>query len=298
MNKLIKQAFTLIELLVVIAIIGILSGLIVVAMGGVTQKATIAKAQIFSNSLRNSLMLNLVSEWKFDQVNIPSANQTPDSWSGGNNCSMGGTPSVYSNSNCVSGSCLNFNGSTDYLSCGNGSSLDASNAITIGAWIKPANSLGDEAVLVRKSSNDCGNYNLQIKTNKLALLTSTMCGWSMAGSHSAISIGVWQYVVATISGTVTNYYINGINTDTFTGVNGLGSINTNTLNIGGYSGAALLDFFNGSIDEVRIYNAAIPTSQIKEQYYIGLNKLLINGGITREEYLSRVLDLNNNYATK
>ena len=31
-------AFTLIELLVVIAIIGILSGLIVVAMGGITQK--------------------------------------------------------------------------------------------------------------------------------------------------------------------------------------------------------------------------------------------------------------------
>ena len=52
MNKFIKQAFTLIELLVVIAIIGILSGLIVVSMSGVTQKATIAKAQVFSNSLR------------------------------------------------------------------------------------------------------------------------------------------------------------------------------------------------------------------------------------------------------
>jgi prepilin-type N-terminal cleavage/methylation domain-containing protein len=78
MHKLLKQAFTLIELLVVIAIIGILSGLIVVSMSGVTQKATIAKAQVFSNSLRNSLMLNLISEWKLDG----NAN---DSWSGGNN---------------------------------------------------------------------------------------------------------------------------------------------------------------------------------------------------------------------
>jgi prepilin-type N-terminal cleavage/methylation domain-containing protein len=63
MNKLLRQAFTLIELLVVIAIIGILSGLIVVSMSGVTQKANIAKAQVFSNSLRNSLMLIIVGEW-------------------------------------------------------------------------------------------------------------------------------------------------------------------------------------------------------------------------------------------
>ena len=55
MNRFIKKAFTLIELLVVIAIIGILSGLIVVTMSGVTQKARIAKAQAFSNSLRNAL---------------------------------------------------------------------------------------------------------------------------------------------------------------------------------------------------------------------------------------------------
>jgi prepilin-type N-terminal cleavage/methylation domain-containing protein len=58
MKKTVSIAFTLIELLVVIAIIGILSGLIVVTMNGVTQKANIAKAQVFSNSLRNALMLN------------------------------------------------------------------------------------------------------------------------------------------------------------------------------------------------------------------------------------------------
>jgi len=66
MHKIFRQAFTLIELLVVIAIIGILSGLIIVSMNGITNSATVAKAQVFSNSLRNALMMNLVSEWKFD----------------------------------------------------------------------------------------------------------------------------------------------------------------------------------------------------------------------------------------
>ena len=73
MNKLLKTAFTLIELLVVIAIIGILSGLIVVSMSGVTEKANIAKSQVFSNSLRNSLMINTVSQYNFNDSNLQEA---------------------------------------------------------------------------------------------------------------------------------------------------------------------------------------------------------------------------------
>jgi hypothetical protein len=44
-------------------------------------------------------------------------------------------------------------------------------------------------------------------------------------------------------------------------------------------------------DDVRIYNAVIPISQIKEQYYAGLNKLLANGAITKDEYLLRAKEL-------
>jgi hypothetical protein len=43
-------------------------------------------------------------------------------------------------------------------------------------------------------------------------------------------------------------------------------------------------YFTGSVDDVRIYNAAMSASQIQEQYYVGLNNLLANGGITNEEY--------------
>jgi prepilin-type N-terminal cleavage/methylation domain-containing protein len=121
MHKLLKQAFTLIELLVVIAIIGILSGLIVVAMGGVTEKASIAKSQVFSNSLRNSLMLNLVSEWKFDGVTTERAATNADvidSWGSVNNGTIPASPAIPTikpESDCVSGSCLSFDGG-DYVS--------------------------------------------------------------------------------------------------------------------------------------------------------------------------------------
>jgi hypothetical protein len=57
----------------------------------------------------------------------------------------------------------------------------------------------------------------------------------------------------------------------------------------GYSGGIYP--WIGLMDEIRIFNAAMPTSQIKEQYYVGLNKLLANGGITQEEYQNRIGEL-------
>ena len=60
----------------------------------------------------------------------------------------------------------------------------------------------------------------------------------------------------------------------------------------GHNKGLILGNLIGLIDEAKIFNSAIPASQIKEQYCSGLNSLLINGSITQEEYLSRL----NNYA--
>ncbi|MFA5431278.1 MAG: type II secretion system protein [Candidatus Paceibacterota bacterium] len=115
MNKLLKTAFTLIELLVVIAIIGILSGLIVVSMSGVTEKANIAKSQVFSNSLRNSLMINTVSQYNFNDISDakigtnPVAADIKDSWGSNNGTSVGGNPIIRGGSDCVTGKCMEFN---------------------------------------------------------------------------------------------------------------------------------------------------------------------------------------------
>jgi hyaluronate lyase len=279
MNKLIKQAFTLIELLVVIAIIGILSGLIVVSMGGVTEKATIAKAQVFSNSLRNSLMANLVSEYKLD------GNAT-DSWGGGNNGSIiGATAST----NCVYNTCYSFDGS-DYITMGDVLDIGTSD-LTISAWAKVASlPFPENKYVIGKAdaSGADGRYSLGISTTGIAMLMFdpgagvVLSGTTVVGTGWNLLTGVWDR-----DGNMT-LYLNGVyeNSVSISAGNGQNYNTALTFLIGGYTTATGL--FIGSIDEARVFFATLSTSQIKEQYYAGLNSLLANGNIDAREYSERI----------
>lgn len=71
-----SKSFTLIELLVVIVIIGILAGIIIISTTSSIEKANIAKAHSFSNTIKNELFFNLVSEWTFDEDTAGIAKDT------------------------------------------------------------------------------------------------------------------------------------------------------------------------------------------------------------------------------
>ena len=129
------KSFTLIELLVVIAIVGILAGIIIVSMNGATGKATIAKSQVFSGSLKSSMGLNIVSEFNFNEGSGTAIN---DSW-GGNNGTLActGASCWKSGTDCMEGSCLLFDGSDGYdvVTVPASDSLNSS-IQTIETWVK------------------------------------------------------------------------------------------------------------------------------------------------------------------
>ena len=283
-----RIAFTLIELLVVIAIIGILSGLIVVTMSGVTEKANIAKAQVFSNSLRNALMENLIAEWKFDQVNYPSAGQTPDSWGlyTGTLQGSGGANNLPQLSNdCVYGSCFNFDGTDDRISVANNANLNMTSNLTIEAWIKPTRLDVSYQGIVTKA---LGNYGYHFMTfagsyiNKIGPHARMGGVWNSTCVSPALALNKWNYVAWTYNSSVgskcyvgTEYTTNGN-----TGAISYESDDNLYIGFGRYGS----QWFNGYIDNVRIYGATIPTSEIKDHYYSGLNDLLAKGVITAGEY--------------
>jgi prepilin-type N-terminal cleavage/methylation domain-containing protein len=305
MNKLLKQAFTLIELLVVIAIIGILSGLIVVSMSGVTQKASIAKAQVFSNSLRNSLMLNLVSQWNFDSAVVVAdgsavtSNYLIDSWGQKNGIVTANPPTV--SSDCIYGSCLNFNGSK-YISIADDAVFNFGAQMTAMLWTK-ASAQNNTSII---SQIDIGtnqrawyivSYSPDTSYNRMYVAifddgTVNAAHYTNNYTNSAVFDGNWHLIGFTWSAGVLKLYVDGQSVPFTTS----GSLTTNSiynstaaLTIGSYlNNGTPTNYFTGLIDEVRLYNLVIPTSKIQEQYYLGLNKMLNNGNISREEYISRI----------
>jgi len=287
MNKLVRQAFTLIELLVVIAIIGILSGLIVVSMGGMTQKATIAKAQVFSNSLRNSLMLDLVAEYKLDGNAI-------DSWGGH---STGTITGAASSTDCVQGTCYSFNATnSDNISIPYDADLKPTGEITVSVWASMTNWAITDARII--SCTETGGYHIALSP------TNSNTALFVNGSYRSLSfygtppVPGWHYFVFTYDGRYFKNYFDGVYKSQYdaTATYPIAYSVNNGLIIGGEAGGANVaagSYFTGNIDEVRIFKKGITVSQIKEQYFTGLNNLLINGNITREEYLSRL----SNYAS-
>lgn len=297
-----RIAFTLIELLVVIAIIGILSGLIVVTMNEVTQKATIAKSQVFSNSLRNALMMNIVGEWKFDElVNAVNGTTVQDSWGNINSGTLS-TNSVSADANnkvktgnsCVSGSCLQFDGIDDHIILpmnNNTLMADTSSTYTYSFWIKvnQYNTGGNTYVEIYGngiSGATTGHTIIQVKPTAIQILFNSQAQFATVTNN----LNEWMYFDVEINRPGAHYkiYKNGtlLGQGNFTTYTPLTNRNP-TIGKNAWTGNTN-DYFNGLIDDVRLYNAAIPVAQIKEQYYAGLNNLLASGDIDNTEYLERI----------
>jgi prepilin-type N-terminal cleavage/methylation domain-containing protein len=303
-----RASFTLIELLVVIAIIGILSGLILAGMNGATQSATMAKSKVFATSLRDSLGANLISQWSLDDA---SGTTATDSWSGGNNGTLynfASTAAGYGDSNsdgwnssknCVSNTCLEFDGTDDYVavpgSDSTSSNLAITGAITLSAWVK-LNASGVYQYIAGRGQAFAGNgnYGYALAYNG----TYNQLWWGMHSttvfneiySSSAYTDNNWHLVVGTWDGTTNSngmkFYIDGrLDGQKTATISAIGQP-AYQFRIGSKGSSGY--YLNGSIDDVRVFNAAIPTSQIQEQYYAGLKSLYAKGEITESEYSSRI----------
>lgn len=312
-----QKSFTLIEILVVIVVIGVLSAFILVGMSSITNSANIAKGKAFFNSMDNSMLLDRVSQWKLDVINYPSNDQTPDSW-GTNTCTLEDTTACSFTgtlkcpqpvtSGCPSGNCLSFDGIDDYIDCGNGASLNPDYSFTIAAWfnVHGFSAQSNNSIVDRYhagGANDKKGYKLYAYSGTpsyfLGAAGDGTANLVFVGSqtYSPISLDKWYYGVMTHSYAATNgslkLYLNGELKDTKT-INGYTKFpSTNGLKIGTYVyWPSVSNFiFNGLIDDVQIYSQTIPAFQIHQNYYIGLNNLLLNNGIGAIEYTNRLAEV-------
>lgn len=168
----------------------------------------------------------------------------------------------------VVGSAGNFNGSNNYVSVSDGSSLDITGDMSISAWVKPSIIDGTSRVFLEKGDGaSARQYGLRLSSgNQWALFIYIgATGYSTADATTVPSTSRWDHVVGVRSGTNILIYTNGILQHTSTGVSGSTTTSTSILTIG-RSGAGAFNYYGGGVDDARIYNFALSASQVQYLY--------------------------------
>jgi len=157
-----------------------------------------------------------------------------------------------------------FDGVDDYVDCGSDSSLDITDAITIGAWVKSNSTPSTVCDIVgkRNSSNE-GGYIIYYKPNGILNIGIYDSGWHTTEESFTLPLNSWQHLVMLYDGSHLKLFVNGNEELTSDYTGDIDSIGTPVL-VGksGYEGG----IFNGIIDEVRIYNRALSDEEIKILY--------------------------------
>ncbi len=198
----------------------------------------------------------LVGYWTLDDG---SGTTTADSSGSGNTGTIIGAPTWVTGSNAKIGSgALQLNGSDQYISIQNGSSISFASGITISEWVYPTKTLLYTRQGIFESVNS-GTVNLlaDIQYNDSSGGTFDMFGLSGSlGPENA-----WYHVLATADSTGHRLYVNGslVASDTVA----FSAPTAGPWIVGRYDYGA---YFGGTIDDVRVYNRGLSVGEVQTIY--------------------------------
>jgi gliding motility-associated-like protein len=200
-------------------------------------------------------------------------------------------------------SAYNFNGTTSYISI----SKNIPSTLTtfsISMWLKPGTNSGD-GFIFWEGNNICGNdiyLVLQNSTLKLGANKSSSLGGLGNSSHTytvpSPFLNTWTHVVWVMEPTVSKLYVNGYLAITInsngngSGYNYAASYGSKFDGNGGSCGAPRQFYYQGGIDDVRLYNRSLSASEALGLFNITtgnppiLNSLLIDRNICKGDSIS------------
>ncbi len=152
--------------------------------------------------------------------------------------------------------------SNAYISIQSSDSLESpTTELTMAAWV---NTLPSDTFLpiLMKSGSSANAFQYRMYVTQNGIGTSINDWDNGVGSSVPISPGEWHLVVATLKDGVVSGYLDGelIDTDNITGGSTI-NLDTHELQIGRDTPGAT-EYFEGKIDDVRIYNRAINAAEV------------------------------------
>lgn len=219
----------------------------------------------------NNLSTGLVGYWPMDSRDLPSSTAVLDRSGNNGTGTRQNTPTLVVGK---VGSTFQFNGSNQYIQVPDSNGLDlAGGSLTIGMWVKPT-TLKNYGNLIWKASYPTDGYGIITFSNG-------DIGWEVSpeavsnpsmGAGSLVN-GTWTHVVITEDGSKNvRFYKNGTLVATTLAYAFAPLAGTHVLQIG--TDTDNNRYFNGTIDDVRMYGRELSASEIKDMYLVGAGKHL------------------------
>jgi hypothetical protein len=197
----------------------------------------------------------LVAAYSF---NAGSGTTVSDS-SGNNNTGTLGSGITWTTQG-KNGSALVFNGSS-LVTVSDTASLNFTAGMTLEAWVYPTVTLSGWKGVIIKEGTSQFSYFLYANAN-----ANNQAGMVNVGGErivyggSALAVNTWTHLAATYDGAMLRLYVNGVQIAAQSQSGAIG-VFAGPLRIGG--NASLGEYFQGRIDEVRVYNRALTQAEIQ-----------------------------------
>jgi len=163
------------------------------------------------------------------------------------------------------GGALRLDGRNQYVECGNGPSLNVTDQITLAVWINPSAAGNGQHQHYVTKGDKC--YALKHNTGNYMEFDIYDRGWFTARGPAVTAAsfnGVWHHVAGTYDGKILKMYIDGELQPAFGAESHVGHIplTATSVSIGRDNDAGGRRYYNGLIDDVRIYNRALSQEEI------------------------------------
>ena len=157
------------------------------------------------------------------------------------------------------GGALSFDGVNDWVTINDSASLDLTNGMTLEAWVQPTTFANWKSVILKERPGDFV-YAFYTNANRPSVWIQTSSSTGSEGA-SQLPLNSWSHLAATYDGSALRLYVNGVQVSSQAATGNI-IASADPLRIGGNS-IWSSEFFNGLIDEVRIYNRALTQAEIQ-----------------------------------
>jgi len=220
----------------------------------VWRDGTVVKGDVWSFTTGS-----LIALWKLDE---PGGNVARDS-AGDNNGTLVGDPQWRTDAGKIDGA-LEFDGDGDYVKINGESDFDITDQITVSAWIKVSQfdkewqaviAKGDSAWRIQRNQTE---DSLEFACSGLKIPSGTP--WGNLYGQRSVNDGQWHHIVGVYDGSKMYLIIDG-DVDSSQPASGRINMNNQPVFIGENSEQSGR-FWNGLIDDVRVYNYALSKEEV------------------------------------